>query len=265
LVASVIKLSSPETREYWEVPVVYEDQSLLVLDKPARMPVSPDRADPARPNLMGFLHRDIQRGARWAVERGLQYLANAHRLDSDASGILVLAKSKPALVHLANQFGSERPERTYAVLVYGVPEEESFEVTLRIGPHPTRPGVMKAHPKLGKKAATRFSLDERAGACSLLLASPLTARTHQIRVHLQSCRLPMVGDRIYGGRPLFLSDLKPDYRPKPNQEERPLMGRAALHAGRLVIQHPSTGAELALEVALPKDFTVALKYLNRFG
>src|SRR5437879_9545770 len=74
-----IKLSSPETREFWEIPVLWEDARLLALDKPGQLPTSTDRCDPQRPNLMKLLHRDITRGAAWARERQLTYLANAHR------------------------------------------------------------------------------------------------------------------------------------------------------------------------------------------
>src|SRR4051812_25114501 len=77
----VIKLSSPETKDYWEIPVLFEDDALLAIDKPSGLLVSPDRYDPMRPNIMKLFHRDIARGAKWVQERGLTYLANAHRLD----------------------------------------------------------------------------------------------------------------------------------------------------------------------------------------
>ena len=81
-----IKLSSPGTGEFWKVPVLYEDDLLFALEKPAKLLTSPDRYDPNRPNLMKLLHRDIERGAPWARERNLVYLANAHRLDFETSG-----------------------------------------------------------------------------------------------------------------------------------------------------------------------------------
>src|SRR5882724_4883703 len=93
--SEVIKLSSPATREFWEMPVLFEDEHLLALDKPAGLLTSPDRYDPARPNLMKLLHAGIERGAPWAKQRGLSYLMNAHRLDFETSGIILLAMSKP--------------------------------------------------------------------------------------------------------------------------------------------------------------------------
>src|SRR5208282_3916183 len=114
-----IKLSSPATREFWEIPVLFEDEHLLALDKPARLLTSPDRYDPARPNLMKLLHAGIERAAPWAKQRGLTYLMNAHRLDFETSGIILLAKTKPILVALADLFGSDKPLKQYLALASG--------------------------------------------------------------------------------------------------------------------------------------------------
>src|SRR3954449_9646975 len=116
-----IKLSSPATHEFWEIPVLFEDEHLLALDKPSRLLTSPDRYDPERPNLMKLLHAGITAGKPWARERGLNYLMNAHRLDFETSGVILLAKSKPVLVQLANLFGSEKPAKKYGALVQGSP------------------------------------------------------------------------------------------------------------------------------------------------
>ena len=124
-VNATIKLSSPDTREFWEIPVLFEDEHLLALDKPAGLLTSPDRQDPQRPSLMKLLHAAIAGGKPWARERGLDYLMPAHRLDSDTSGVLLLAKNKPALIALANLFGSEKPARTYIALVSGTPRRKT--------------------------------------------------------------------------------------------------------------------------------------------
>src|SRR5882757_1323013 len=119
--SEVIKLSSPATREFWELPVLFEDDHLLALDKPSRLLTSPDRYDAERPNLMKLLHSGIERSAAWARQRGLVYLMNAHRLDFETSGVLLLAKSKPVLVALANLFGAGQTAKTYLALVHGNP------------------------------------------------------------------------------------------------------------------------------------------------
>src|SRR4051812_22136969 len=88
LMGGVIKLSSPATRDFWEIPILFEDVHLLALNKPSRLLTSPDRYDPDRPNLMRLLHRDIARGAVWSQQHGVTYLANAHRLDFETTGII---------------------------------------------------------------------------------------------------------------------------------------------------------------------------------
>lgn len=263
--APTIKLSSPATREFWEIPVLFEDERLLAVDKPAGLLTSPDRYDPARPNLMKLLHAGIERGAPWAKTRGLTYLMNAHRLDFETSGVLLLAKTKPVLIALANLFGTEKPVKTYAALVHGVPPEAAFEIDARLAPHPVKTGLMRVDPKNGKRSLTKFELLEKFGAFSLLKCRPLTGRTHQIRAHLRHAGFPIVGDALYGGSPLLLSRLKPDYRLKRNEVERPLMGRVALHAERLELTHPVTDAHIVVTAPWPKDLTVAVKYLRRYA
>lgn len=262
---SPIKLSSPATREFWEIPVLYEDEHLLALDKPAGLLTSPDRYDPQRPNLMKLLHAGIAAGKPWAATRGLSYLSNAHRLDFETSGVLLLAKSKPVLVRLADLFGSGKPVKRYVALAGGVPAEARFEIAAPLAPHPTQPGRMRVDAGRGKRSETRVEVVERFRGCALLHCWPLTGRTHQIRVHLRHVGLPLIGDALYGGTPLLLSRLKPDYRFKKDREELPLIRRVALHAEQLILPHPVTGAEIAITAPWPKDLTVAVKYLRRYA
>jgi RluA family pseudouridine synthase len=262
-----VKLSFPQTRQFWEIPVLWEDDDLLALDKPASLLVSPDHHDPDRPSLMTLLHAGIERGAPWAKERGLVYLMNAHRLDIATSGVLLLARNKPALVSLANQFGAAKPHHTCLALVRGSKTEDSFATDAALAPHLLQTGVMRVDTKTGKPARTEFTVRERfpAAGCLLLECRPFTHRPHQIRVHLKHLRLPIIGDQIYGGPPLLLSSLKSDYRLKPGQTERPLISDVALHSEQLRIAHPVTGVETKITAPLPKDLAVALKYLRRYA
>lgn len=259
----VIKLSSPATREFWELPVLFEDDHLLALDKPARLLVSPDRYDPQRPNLMKLLHAGIERAAPWATQRGLVYLMNAHRLDFETSGVILLAKTRPVLVALANLFSSSRPSKSYAALVHGQPAWPSFEIAAKLAPHPGQPGLVRVDERNGKRSQTFFELKEQFHAFALLKCRPVTGRTHQIRAHLRHAGLPIVGDTLYGGSPLLLSRLKSGYRLKPGKLERPLLDRVALHAEELALPHPVTAAALTITAPWPKDLTVAVKYLRR--
>jgi len=264
-VEPLIKLSSPGTREFWEIPVRFEDEHLLAVDKPSGLLTSPDRYDPDRPNLMKLLHAGITAAKPWAKERGLDYLMNAHRLDFETSGIILLAKSKPVLVQLANLFGSEKPLKKYVALVRGAPAQDEVEIDQKLAAHPTRIGLMRVDPKNGKRSRTVVHVMEKFSRFTLLRCEPLTGRTHQIRVHLRHLGLPIVGDSLYGGKALYLSSLKKNYVLKPGKEERPLMGRVALHAEQLELTHPVTGETVVMQSPLPKDFTVTIKYLRQFG
>lgn len=265
--SDAIKLSSPTTHEFWEIPVVHEDEHLLALDKPARLLTSPDRYDASRPNLMRLLHEGIAAGKPWALSRNLTYLSNAHRLDFETSGVILLAKNKPALVALANLFGSEKPAKKYVALVRGDLPASPFEVDAKLSPHPVKLGMMRVDQKEGKRSLTKFALIEdfpRFGY-ALLRCEPLTGRTHQIRVHLTYAGVKLVGDELYGGKFLWLSRLKPGYRLKPGREERPLISRVALHAEELSLVHPVTNENITITAPWPKDFKVAVKYLRQYS
>jgi len=237
---------------------------LLAVNKPSGLLSSPDRYDPDRPNLMKLLHAGIAEGKPWARQRNLDYLMNAHRLDFETSGVMLLAKSKPVLVNLANLFGSEKPLKQYVALVQGAAKEERFEVNAALAPHPVRIGEFRVDTKRGKRARTRFEVLERFAGWTLMRCEPLTGRTHQIRVHLRHAGLPIIGDELYGGKPLLLSRLKSGYRLKPGQAERPLLNRVALHAEELTLQHPVGDETVKIVAPWPKDLTVAVKYLRRF-
>ncbi len=260
-----IKLSSRPTREFWEIPVLFEDEHLLALDKPAGLLTSPDPLDPQRPNLMDLIHAAIAAGKPWARERNLVFLDAARRLDCETSGVILLAKNKPAHIALADLFGSEKPLKKHVALVRGTPAEDKFEVNARIATHPGRSDLMCVDPANGKKAKTEFETLERFSEWTLLRCLPQPGRTHQIRVHLCHADLPVVGDELYGGKPLWLSRLKRDFRLKPGHEERPLISRAALHAEELTLPHPVTGEMLTVTSPWPKDLRVALKYLRQFA
>lgn len=262
---ALIKLSSPATKQFWEIPILHDDDHLLALDKPSQLPVSPDRYELQGPSLMKLLHRDIDRGAPWSAQRQIKYLANAHRLDSETTGVILLARDKATLVDLADQFGIESPTQTYVALVHRTPSEQAFQVNAKLARHPFEPGVIRVDEKQGKKAITNFEVLEKFVGYTLLKCQPLPGRTHQIRVHLQHVGYPIVGDSLYGGGRLLLSTLKPNYRLKPNRTERPLLDRVALHAETLRIIHPFSKSALTITAPWPKDLTVAVKYLRRFA
>jgi RluA family pseudouridine synthase len=264
---SAIKLSSPATREFWEIPILFEDEHLLALDKPARLLTSPDADDLARPSLMKLLHAAITDKKPWAHERNLDYLNNANELDFDVTGVLLLAKDKPAFVALANLFSSGKARIKYVALVRGEPLENQFEVNAKLSPHPVKPGVVRVDSSGGKQATTKFEVLENfpRHGYALLQCEPLIERSHQVRVHASHVGLKITGDELYGGKPLWLSRLKKDFRLKPGREERPLISRVALHAEELTLPHPVTNETVTIKSEWPKDLKVALKYLRQYA
>lgn len=260
-----IKVSSLATHEFWEIPVLFEDESLLIVAKPANLAVSPDRLAPERPSLMKLLHAAVAEGRPWTRQRGLAYVAPAHRLDAEASGLLVLARSKPVLIKLVNLLASEKSFITYLALAEGAPTEDSFEVDAPLARRPAPAGFVRVDPRRGKKSRTRFEVVERFSGWAALRCHPVFDRPHQVRAHLRHAGLSLVADPLYGGHPLLLSRLKPGYRLKAGATERPLIGRPALHAERIQLAHPLTQESLMVCAPLAKDITVGLKYLRRFS
>jgi RluA family pseudouridine synthase len=264
-VSATIKLSSPATHEFWEIPVLYEDADLLALDKPSGLLTSPDASEPDRPSLTKLVHASIERGAPWAKEGNRAYLMPAHRADAETSGVLLLAKSKPVLVTLVDWFSAEKPGDRHLALVQGTPPEDKFTVDAKMTRHPIRLGFMRVDSQRGKRSRTVFEVREKFAGYALLQCEALTRRLHQIRVHLRFAGMSAVGDMAYGGRPLLLSSLKRDYRLKPNQIEHPLIARAAIHAEVLTLPHPITGETVTITAPWPKDLTAAVKYLRRYA
>jgi RluA family pseudouridine synthase len=215
--------------------------------------------------LMRLLHDAIAAGKPWSTDRGLTYLTNAHRLEADTSGVFLLAKSKAVLIQLANLISSQKTVRQFIALVHGSPAEEKFQVNAKLAAQPDAAGVFRVDSRNGKRTETRFSVVERFSSHTLLRCEPLTDRPHQLRAHLCNSGLRIVGDELYGGKPLWLSRLKRDYRLKPGREERALLARVTLHAEQLSLPHPITGEPMTVTAPLPKDLRVALKYLREFG
>ena len=248
-----------------DVEIIHEDADLLAFNKPAGLLAVPDRCNKELESLLGLMQAAVRAKRPWALEHKLGYLANVHRLDACTTGVLLLARTKKALVELAKQFHEHHPGETYAALIQGALPEETTEVDLPLAPSPLHPGLSVVDQDHGKPAHTRFTMVERFRGYSLIKAEPATGRWHQIRLHLKSIGCPLVADREYGaGQPLLLSQLKRDYKMKA-EGERPLIGRPALHSERLEIRHPSTGEALVITAPWSKDLTIAVKYLRKFA
>ncbi|WP_230976112.1 23S rRNA pseudouridine(1911/1915/1917) synthase RluD [Pseudothauera nasutitermitis] len=221
--------------------VVYEDDAILVIDKPAGLVVHPGSGNWSGTLLNALLHHAPSLGA--VPRAGI-----VHRLDKDTSGLLVVAKTLPAQTDLIRQLQARTVSRRYLALVQGV-VDQGARVDAPIGRHPvqrTRMAVVSS----GKEAATRYRVRERFRRCTLVECELETGRTHQIRVHMAHAGFPLVGDPVYGAR-RNTGDVLLDGFP-----------RQALHAWRLGLNHPVGRVPMSWESALPGDFSALLATLR---
>jgi len=217
----------------------YQDADLLVLYKPPGLVVHPAAGNPDGTLQNGLLYwdPDLVRLPRCGI---------VHRLDKDTSGLMVVARSLSAHTGLVAQLQAHSVKREYLAVVNGIPVAGAT-LDLPIGRHPTQRIRMAVTPG-GRPAVTHFQVQERFAAHSLLAVQLETGRTHQIRVHLAHIRFPILGDPVYGGR-LRLP-------PRPSialAEYLQAFRRQALHARRLSLTHPVSGATLAWEAPPPAD------------
>lgn len=215
-----------------EIPVVYEDDAIVVVDKPAGMVVHPA---PGHRGLTVVEALGGRVGGGPAERPGV-----VHRLDRDTSGLLVLARTDRALRTLQQALSERRIRREYLALVQGTPPSRTGTIDAPIGRDPRDRTRMTVDGETPREARTHFEVREHLGAVSYLSVVLDTGRTHQIRVHMQAIGHPVVGDPVYGDGPAFG------------------LARQWLHATRLALPHPETGEQLELHSEPPADLARAL-------
>jgi RluA family pseudouridine synthase len=238
-----------------KVPVLFADEALLVVNKPAGLTSLPDGYDGDSPHLVDVLKPEF--GRLWIV----------HRLDRDTSGVIALARDEVAHQSLNAQFESRAVHKVYHALVVGHPSWNERTISAPLLVDADRHHRTIVDDAEGKPAVTSVRVLERFGRgklrFTLVEAMPETGRTHQIRVHLAALGIPVAADKLYGnGRPILLSSFKSDYR-GDLEEERPILGRVGLHAFRLGLTHPVTGEPAQFEAPYPKDFGATLNQLRK--
>jgi RluA family pseudouridine synthase len=180
------------------IPILFEDRSVIAIDKPRGWMLVPYSWQKTQRNLQAAITSSIAAGDFWARARGLKFLRHIHRLDADTSGILLFAKSPGAVETFSDVFESRKMEKTYLAVVVGAPKQNEWMCELKLAPDKQRFHKMKVDSRHGKDARTHFKILETRGKFSLIEAKPVTGRTHQIRVHLSESGLPIVGDELYG-------------------------------------------------------------------
>jgi 23S rRNA pseudouridine1911/1915/1917 synthase len=240
LVTTADPASSPHAPEAIALSVVHEDEEILVIDKPAGLVVHPGSGNWSGTLMNALLHHAPSLAA-------LPRAGIVHRLDKDTSGLLVVAKTPAAQTDLVRQLQARTVKRHYLALAHGAVAGEGT-VDAPIGRHPVQRTRMAVVAR-GREARTHYAVRERFAGATLLECRLETGRTHQIRVHLASIGHPLVGDPVYGRR--RYGDTRLDgFR------------RQALHAWRLALIHPGSGAQMDWQAPLPTDFAALLEALR---
>lgn len=239
-----------------EIPldILYEDQDVIVVNKPAGMVVHPGAGNPAGTLVNALLaHCHDLSGIGGKIRPGI-----VHRIDKDTSGVIVAAKNDRAHLALARQFSEHTIKRIYLAIVYGLPKTDSGRIESEIGRHPVDRTKMSSKARHGKHAATHWKVLGRFEGASLLRLRLETGRTHQIRVHLSEAGHPLVGDQLYGtsGRLAGIRDNRARAILKT-------LGRQALHAKTLGFVHPLTGQYLEFDTELPDDMAQIIAGLEQ--
>lgn len=232
------------------IPILYEDRSVLAVDKPAGWMLAPDSWDKTGRNLQLALHSSLNAGDFWARSRNLKFLRFIHRLDAETTGITLFAKSPGALRAYSEMFEERRVEKLYLAVVHGIPKQMHWTCRFPLIPDPGMKGRMKA--LMGKPAEakpshtlveprdaeTHFQVLQTFQDTALIEARPTTGRTHQIRVHLAASGHPVVGDPLYGND-----------KPAASKGRQ----RLALRAAKLAFHDPFQKRRIYIEAPV-KDF-----------
>jgi 23S rRNA pseudouridine1911/1915/1917 synthase len=249
-----VPAAAPARLEPESIPldVLWEDESLIVVNKPAGMVVHPGAGRQSGTLVNALLHRvtDLT-GVGGELRPGI-----VHRLDKDTSGCLVVAKSDAALAALQRDFKARNVQKIYLAIVHGVPPSEGTFRTLH-GRHPTDRKRFSARVAKGRTAVTHFRRQEAFDGAALVEVRLETGRTHQIRVHFAEAGHPLLGDALYGG---VRREAK--LKPGPAKAAAAAIGRQALHASRLSFPHPKSGGKVTVEAPVPEEFARALAILR---
>lgn len=229
------------TPENIPLKIVYEDESIIVIDKPAGMVVHPAPGH-SRGTLVNAL---LYHCADLAGIGGVERPGIVHRLDKETSGLVVVAKTDAALQSLSQQFQDRSVKKEYLALVKGQVKTKRGMIDSPIGRHKISRTKMSLDPEAGRAAQTEYELIQCFEGYSYLRLFPKTGRTHQIRVHLASIGYPILGDKLYGGA--------------KSGSAKKLLARHALHAHQLQLRHPRSDKIMTFSSPLPEDMARYLR------
>ena len=238
-----------------EIPlnIVYEDEAIIVINKPAGMVVHPaaGNADKTLVNALLFHCHDLS-GIGGVLRPGI-----VHRLDKDTSGLIVAAKSDEAHRNLSSQFEKHDVHKEYLALVWGNVKDDQGEILKPVGRHPVHRKMMSTKSKRGKDAHTLWKVLERYNVATLLKLEIKTGRTHQIRVHLSDLGYPVIGDSVYGNSAKIRAIADPQIKARLKE-----FNRQALHAANLSFIHPTNGKRMVFTADMPHDMADLCEQLH---
>ncbi|MEO6612449.1 MAG: RluA family pseudouridine synthase [Chitinophagaceae bacterium] len=230
--------------------IIFENQDLVAINKPAGLLSIPDREG-----------KEVS--LKTLLKEKYGNIFTVHRLDKDTSGLIVFAKNEAAHKHLSQQFEERQTKKIYRGLVIGSLPAGNGKVNAPIAEHPALNGTMIIH-RNGKESLTDYEVLEDFSIYTYVQFRIHTGRTHQIRVHMKEAGHPIVCDPLYGdGKPLLVSSLKSRFKlSKDAEEEKPILGRLALHSFQLEFKGMD-GKSIKLEAPLPKDMRASLQQLAK--
>ncbi len=231
------------------IDIVYEDDALLVVNKPAGMVVHPGHGNYSGTLINALLHHIEDLPENSNERPGL-----VHRIDKDTSGLLLVAKTEKAMTHLAKQFFDKTSEREYVALVWGNMKEDEGTIEGHIGRHPKNRLQMHVYPEgdVGKEAVTHFKVLERLGYLTMVSCKLETGRTHQIRAHMKYIGHTLFNDERYGGDKILKGTTFTKYKQFVENAFK-IIPRQALHAKTLGFVHPTTKKMMRFDSELPED------------
>lgn len=249
------------TPENIPLDIVYEDDALLVVNKPAGMVVHPGHGNYSGTliNALTFHFENLPNNS--SNRPGL-----VHRIDKDTSGLLVVAKTELAMTYLAKQFFEKTSEREYVALVWGNVENDSGKVEGNLGRHPKNRLQMTVFPEgdEGKEAVTHYNVMERLGYVTLVSCKLETGRTHQIRVHMKYIGHTLFNDERYGGDRILKGTTFTKYKQFVDNAFK-ILPRQALHAKTLGFEHPTTKEFMRFNSELPEDMVNCIEKWRNYS
>lgn len=235
-----------------QLDILFEDEHVLVLNKPAELLTLPDRFNAKLPNLRTLL----------AEKYGDIFVV--HRLDKQTSGVILFAKNSEAHRVLNQQFQTRTVRKMYHALVAGVVERSEMEIDIPIEPDPARKGLMRPSVH-GKESLTIMRVLKKFRMATLVECELVTGRTHQIRVHCATLGYPLLVDADYGTSDAFLvSSVKRRYNLAKDTEEQPLIARLTLHSAHLECEHPFSHERMVFDAPYPKDLRATVQVLEKY-